>query len=102
MFLRKERTGFRFRRQHPVLEYTLDFFCPEAMLNVEVDGEQHLETADWDAQRDANLLNIGVLVLRIPSLDLFEKRDTTTKWLEEIVRLCELRTGRKGQIPEFM
>ena len=99
--LRKERTGFKFRRQHPVLGYTLDFFCPEAKLNIEVDGEQHEQTTEWDSKRDADLAGIEVFVLRIPSLDLFEKRDCISPWLIEIVRLCEARTGRNGHIPEL-
>ena len=33
--------GFKFRRQHPVGPYFLDFFCPQAGLSVELDGFQH-------------------------------------------------------------
>ena len=101
MWLRKERTGFRFRRQHPVDKFTLDYFCPEAMLNIEVDGEQHLLTKEQDALRDSVLRSLGIEVLRIPSLDLFEQSPKLGDWIARIVRLCEERTGRKGQIPEF-
>eukprot|EP01035_Chromulina_nebulosa_P054083 gene54083-74016_t len=41
--LRKEQTGLRFRRQHPLGSYVLDFYCPSARLCVEVDGPVHLE-----------------------------------------------------------
>ena len=33
--------GYKFRRQHPIGIYYLDFFCEEAELNVELDGSQH-------------------------------------------------------------
>ena len=33
--------GLRFRRQHPIGPYILDFYCPEALLAVEVDGASH-------------------------------------------------------------
>ena len=33
--------GLKFRRQHPIGSYIVDFFCAEAKLVVEVDGEQH-------------------------------------------------------------
>jgi ATP-dependent helicase HrpA/adenine-specific DNA-methyltransferase len=41
-WLRNRRfTGYKFRRQHPLGVYSLDFFCEEARLNVELDGGQH-------------------------------------------------------------
>jgi very-short-patch-repair endonuclease len=101
MWLRKERTGFRFRRQHPVDKFTLDFYCAEALLNVELDGEQHAETRDRDAERDSVLRNIGLEIIRIPTLDLFEKSQKLDYWIRIIVQACELRTGRSGKIPEF-
>jgi very-short-patch-repair endonuclease len=33
--------GFKFRRQHPIKKYLLDFYCPAARLSVELDGFQH-------------------------------------------------------------
>lgn len=43
---RKQLDGFRFRRQHPIGPYVVDFFCPEAKLIVEVDGGQHADESD--------------------------------------------------------
>jgi adenine-specific DNA-methyltransferase len=42
----KNLGGFRFRRQHPLGPYVVDFFCAEARLIVEVDGGQHAEESD--------------------------------------------------------
>ncbi|MBS0193770.1 MAG: endonuclease domain-containing protein [Proteobacteria bacterium] len=55
--------GFRFRRQHPLGPYILDFVCLERKLIVEVDGGQHLDSAR-DAARDTWLRNAGFRVLR--------------------------------------
>jgi very-short-patch-repair endonuclease len=33
--------GFKFRRQHPIAQYALDFYCPLARLSLELDGFQH-------------------------------------------------------------
>ncbi|HVT12663.1 MAG TPA: DUF559 domain-containing protein [Fimbriimonadaceae bacterium] len=94
-FIRKDRLGFRFRRQHPIGEWVLDFFCPEAMLCIEVDGEQHADTAERDAYRDEFLASKGIHTLRIPSLDLFTATGAEfCHWMREIVRLCQERTGR--------
>ena len=96
-FLRHKRLGFSFRRQYAVDRYFLDFYCPEAKLCVEVDGEQHLERLDRDAHRDEVLKSLGIETLRIPSLDLFEM---TGKGREQallaIIDACESRTGRVG------
>src|SRR6266849_6079578 len=43
---RKQLEGFRFRRQHPLGPYVVDFFCPEAKLVVEVDGGQHADDGE--------------------------------------------------------
>lgn len=66
-WLRDRRfTGYKFRRQHPVGPYILDFFCNAAKLDVEVDGFQHgsPESQTIDAVRDAFLGNQGIKVLR--------------------------------------
>ena len=40
----RQLKGFRFRRQHPMKDFIVDFFCYDAMLVIEVDGEVHNET----------------------------------------------------------
>jgi very-short-patch-repair endonuclease len=94
--LRRKGLGFSFRRQYPVGRYVLDFYCPEARLCVEIDGEQHDARQCRDAARDAWLLEQGVLTLRLSSLELFD-HDTVVdaKFLGEIRRACEERSGRK-------
>jgi very-short-patch-repair endonuclease len=61
--------GFRFRRQHPIGPYILDFYCPEVRLAVEIDGPVHSDPDQirHDARRDEWLAMRGVRVLRIPS-----------------------------------
>ncbi|MDB5407035.1 MAG: endonuclease protein [Rhodospirillales bacterium] len=46
----KQLGGFRFRRQHPLGRYVVDFFCAEARLIVEVDGGQHADESDTRAR----------------------------------------------------
>jgi very-short-patch-repair endonuclease len=94
-WIRADKLGFRFRFQYPIDRWVLDFYCPEAMLCIEVDGEQHALTQERDAIRDAELAELGVLTLRIPSLDLFTPTGAEfSNWIREIVRLCEERSGR--------
>ncbi len=61
--------GFRFRRQHPIGPYILDFYCAEARLAVEIDGAVHdcPDQVRRDARRGEWLMARGIRTLRIPS-----------------------------------
>lgn len=66
-WLRQRRFSvYKFRRQHPFGPYILDFFCPEAMVDIELDGSQHgaPENRQNNADRDAWLQKRGIKVLR--------------------------------------
>ena len=60
--LRHEQLGVKFRRQHPIGSYVLDFACLTPKLAIEVDGSQHLDQQPYDARRDAWLIGQGFLV----------------------------------------
>ncbi len=62
----RQLDGWKFRRQHPVGPYILDFYCHEAGLAVELDGSQHAEPAQagYDAERTQALETGGIRVLR--------------------------------------
>ncbi|WP_395007513.1 endonuclease domain-containing protein [Undibacterium sp.] len=63
--LRNRRlAGAKFRRQHPIGRYILDFYCVENKLAVELDGGQHSEQKTYDQHRDAYLKLQGIEVLR--------------------------------------
>src|ERR1035437_6726908 len=58
--------GFKFRRQHPLGKYFLDFYCPTAKLSIELDGFQHglPEQRRRDEEREKFLASEGVEELR--------------------------------------
>jgi very-short-patch-repair endonuclease len=73
--LRRRRLGgFRFRRQHPVGPFVVDFICIERRLIVEVDGSQHLESAA-DQVRDAWLQRRGFRLIRCWNHDVLERTE---------------------------
>jgi very-short-patch-repair endonuclease len=64
-FLRnKQLEGLRFRCQHPVGRFILDFYCPSCKLVVEIDGEVHQFQEDYDEARTEKLNQYGYKVLR--------------------------------------
>jgi len=61
--------GFKFRRQHPLGLYVVDFYCAQRRLVVELDGSVHGQPSQVrrDTRRDAHLKEMGYAVLRMPN-----------------------------------
>ena len=62
--LRSAALPWKFRRQHPIGRYIVDFVCPERKLAIELDGGQHATRQDADARRSAELAERGYRVIR--------------------------------------
>ena len=86
--------GFKFRRQHPVPPYVVDFYCDSAKLVVEVDGSQHSEAAD--AARTQTLQARGLHILRFWDNEVLIN---TRAVLEAIVSAVENRTLTPTPLP---
>ncbi|HBL76182.1 MAG: hypothetical protein A2W90_10180 [Bacteroidetes bacterium GWF2_42_66] len=71
---RKQVGGLKFRRQHSVGKYILDFYCPEMKLAIELDGESHVGhfAEARDRERDEFLNSLGIEVLRFENRWVFE------------------------------
>jgi very-short-patch-repair endonuclease len=89
--LRLRPYGFKFRRQHLLGHCTLDFFCYEAALCVEVDGFAHDlgSNPQRDIRRDRWLAAQGVQTLRIAATDV---RDNLEGVIELILEACRQRS----------
>ncbi|WP_067064823.1 endonuclease domain-containing protein [Roseateles chitosanitabidus] len=95
----KRLDGHKFRRQHPVNRYIVDFICMETRLIIELDGGQHFEpgTAAADAARTAKLEKLGFHVMRFTNLEVMRQREavvsTILEWLTARAR------GRPSPLP---
>ncbi|GGA52756.1 endonuclease domain-containing protein [Okeania sp. KiyG1] len=81
----KQLEGLRFRSQHPVGNFILDFYCPSCKLVVELDGEIHTHQTDYDDDRTAKLAEYGYKVLRFRNEQVI---DDLPKVLAEIRRVA--------------
>jgi len=111
-WLRDRRfAAYKFRRQHPFGPHFLDFFCIEALLDIELDGFQHgfPERQKADAQRDIWLEANGVKVLRFGNRTLvrgswsrcMRKRETRLSMNQAAARRA-LFVHRISLTPPFM
>jgi very-short-patch-repair endonuclease len=73
----RQLDGARFRRQHPIGRYIVDFVCLEKRLVVEVDGGQHTQEAHiaHDERRDRWLAAEGYRVLRFQTIKVYRNLD---------------------------
>ena len=88
--LKARPEGFKFRRQHDLEPYVLDFFCREAAIAIEVDGFSHDlgSNPQRDVRRDASLASEGIKTLRFRALDI---RDNLEGVVTMIVEECRTR-----------
>lgn len=79
--VRANRLGSKFRRQHPIWEYIVDFVCLEKMLVVEIDGEYHLhpEQVETDRKRQRWLEENGYKVIRFTNEDCLNNIEKVTE-----------------------
>ena len=75
--------GCKFRRQFSLGPYFADFACPEKRLIIELDGGQHVDQFEQDAERSAYLQEQGFTVLRFWNDQVLLETDAV---LEEILR----------------
>jgi len=83
-FLRNRKlNGKKFRRQHPLAAYILDFYCHECKLAIELDGNAHKEKEikQYDAARTKSLNEYGIKVIRFWNQEVINE---TEKVLEKI------------------
>ena len=75
--LRRRAAGARFRRQHPLGPYVLDFYCASARLAVEIDGVSHDagDRPNRDERRDLFLATQGLRLVRIAARDVLADPD---------------------------
>jgi leucyl-tRNA synthetase len=86
--LRSSKTDFKFRRQHIISEFIVDFVCLSKMLVIEVDGSIHDQTAAYDEGRTEELNKLGFEVIRFQNSEV---ESNLTGVVQIIVESCKSR-----------
>jgi very-short-patch-repair endonuclease len=88
--LKGKPMGVKFRKQHPVGDFIVDFYCAEKRVGIEIDGIAHDmgDNPHLDICRDAFLKSMGVDIVRIPAPDVLRDVDAAA---DSIVRYCANR-----------
>ena len=86
--------GNKFRRQHSVGPYILDFYCPSERLAVELDGDSHFtdEAIEYDRERTAYLNALGIKVLKLLNTDVYDNLNAVCEGILEEIKDENLTT----------
>ncbi len=82
----KKVLGFKFRRQHAIERFIVDFYCRKAKLIVEVDGPIHQYTVKEDAARQEFLVSKGLAILRFRNEEVLGDCDDVLERIEAVLR----------------
>ena len=88
--LRGRNLGYKFRRQHPIDRFIIDFYCAETKICIELDGSSHLEKEqeEYDQARTLILEELGYQVIGFTNNNL---RYNIHAVVDEIIRVLEQR-----------
>jgi len=67
--------GLKFRRQHPIEPYIVDYYCADARLVVELDGDSHNGREEYDRERSDHLRRLGLTIMRVANDDVSNNLD---------------------------
>ncbi len=84
----KQIHGLRFRRQHPIETFIVDFYCHQAKLVIEIDGGIHLRRKESDQRRTSEIEKYGILLIRFTNEEIMNHTDLV---LDKIRNTFKLR-----------
>ena len=84
----KQICNVRFRRQHPINKYIVDFYCHEAKLVIELDGKIHLKRKGYDKDRTRILNELNLDVIRFSNEKIHSN-------IEEVLRKITLKVNKR-------
>ncbi|MDV7187456.1 DUF559 domain-containing protein [Lutibacter sp. TH_r2] len=95
----KQLNNYKFMRQKPIDNYILDFYCPELLLGIELDGYSHEleEIYQKDILKEKRLNELGVSILRFKDEEIFSSIENVIKAIEFYIFEFEKHTPNPSQ-----
>ncbi|MES2824943.1 MAG: endonuclease domain-containing protein [Pseudomonadota bacterium] len=83
--IRNKQLGVKFRRQHGIGPYIVDFYCAEYSLVIELDGDSHFtpEAQQYDHKRENFMRTLGLETLRFTNQDMMENSEGVLMMISE-------------------
>jgi very-short-patch-repair endonuclease len=85
----RQLNGWRFRCQHPVGRFIVDFYCPAYKLAIEIDGDIHLKQVEYDSARTKQLANYGYRVIRFKNEEVLNNLDRVLHAIDQYLSELE-------------
>lgn len=82
----REFMGLKFRRQHVIEGFVLDFYCHEMKLGIEIDGSVHFRRKDHDKLRQEVIESENINIIRITNKEIAENKRSILEKIKEAVR----------------
>jgi very-short-patch-repair endonuclease len=82
-YLKNKKLGVKFRRQHGIGPYIVDFYCKEKGLVIEIDGSSHKNLKEYDKERDSYIETLGMKVLRFWNGEIDKNIDEVLKRIKK-------------------
>src|SRR6266700_20777 len=86
----RQLESYKFRRQHSIGRYVVDFCCLERRVIIELDGGQHQDQADYDEKRTQFLETKGFRVIRVWDNEVFQQTDAMVEKIESALNASEV------------
>jgi very-short-patch-repair endonuclease len=86
----RQLLDLKFRRQRPIGRYIADFACLEIGLVIELDGGQHLDQIAYDAQRTADMKELGFHTLRFWDHEVLKETDAVMEKIRQVAEALAL------------
>ena len=94
---KRQLLGFKFRRQHQIGNYVVDFYCDKAGLVIECDGGIHSTAQTWhhDQNREAYMSGLGLRTLRFTNEDVLNEIERVLSEISDYLRGAAARGSKR-------
>ncbi len=96
---RKQVNGKRFRRQHPIGKFIVDFYCHEVKLVIELDGSIHnfQEQKEYDLGRSEDIQQLGIKIIRFTNKQVMNNLNKVIADIESEIKIINDETIKDGE-----